>query len=41
MASYKKPRYVAYLDALPRNSIGKLQKRDLRDLPLESFQRLF
>lgn len=35
MASYKKPRFIAYMDALPRNSVGKLQKRALLDDPPE------
>ena len=33
MASYKKPRFIAYMDALPRNSVGKLQKRALVEDP--------
>lgn len=30
MASYKKPRYLAILDEIPRNSLGKIQKNELR-----------
>ncbi len=30
-ASYKKPRYLAFLDALPFNSVGKVQKSVLYD----------
>ena len=30
MASFKKPRYLAILDSIPRNSLGKPQKRELR-----------
>lgn len=37
MPSYKKPRYVAFLDALPRNSIGKIQKNVLRERSRELF----
>lgn len=33
MPSFWKPRYLAFMDELPRNSIGKLQKRVLRDHP--------
>jgi long-chain acyl-CoA synthetase len=31
VAGYKKPKYVFIIDALPRNSLGKVLKRDLRD----------
>ena len=31
LASYKKPETVLFLDALPRNPLGKLLRRDLRD----------
>ena len=30
LASYKKPKYVEFIDALPRNSMGKVQKNVLR-----------
>jgi long-chain acyl-CoA synthetase len=30
LAGYKKPRYIYFLDALPRNSLGKVLKGDLR-----------
>jgi long-chain acyl-CoA synthetase len=30
LAGYKKPRHVVFLDALPRNSLGKVLKGDLR-----------
>lgn len=32
IASYKKPKFVCYLPALPRNASGKVLKRELRDL---------
>lgn len=32
LASYKKPRYVEFVDALPKNSLGKILKKDLRKL---------
>jgi acyl-CoA synthetase (AMP-forming)/AMP-acid ligase II len=40
LASYKKPKYVAFMATLPRNATGKVLKRDLAakaraDLPLE------
>ncbi|WP_051218329.1 AMP-binding protein [Nocardioides insulae] len=31
LASYKKPKYVRFVDALPRNPTGKVLKRDLRE----------
>ncbi len=31
LASYKKPRRMVYLDALPRNALGKVQKHILRE----------
>ena len=31
LASYKVPKQVHFLDALPRNSMGKVQKNILRD----------
>jgi fatty-acyl-CoA synthase len=31
MADYKKPKYVIFIDALPRNPTGKVLKRELRD----------
>ena len=37
MPSYKKPRYIAFLSDLPRNSIGKLQKSVLREKSKEIF----
>jgi fatty-acyl-CoA synthase len=30
LASYKKPRYVEFVDDLPRNPSGKILKRELR-----------
>lgn len=30
MASFKKPRYLAIMDEIPRNSLGKVQKNELR-----------
>ena len=35
VAGYKKPKYVFVLDALPRNSLGKVLKTELRDQALE------
>jgi acyl-CoA synthetase (AMP-forming)/AMP-acid ligase II len=32
VAGYKKPKYVFIVDELPRNSLGKVLKRELRDL---------
>jgi fatty-acyl-CoA synthase len=30
LSSFKRPRYVAFVDELPRTSTGKVLKRDLR-----------
>jgi long-chain acyl-CoA synthetase len=43
VAGYKKPKYVFIVDALPRNSLGKVLKRELRDHAtdlVENAQRL-
>ena len=31
LASYKKPKFVEFLPALPRNTSGKILKQSLRD----------
>jgi acyl-CoA synthetase (AMP-forming)/AMP-acid ligase II len=31
VAGYKKPKYVFIVDELPRNSLGKVLKRELRE----------
>ena len=36
LASYKKPKRVDFVDELPRNASGKVLKRKLRDIPLQS-----
>ncbi len=38
LAGFKRPRHVAVLDALPRNTMGKVQKKDLRDQFADVFQ---
>ena len=30
LASYKKPKYIAFVDSLPRNALGKIQKYKLK-----------
>jgi len=35
LASYKKPRYVEFVGSLPKNSLGKVLKKDLRKLVRE------
>lgn len=35
LASYKKPRFVEFVDSLPKNSLGKTLKKDLRKLARE------
>jgi len=32
LAAYKVPRFVAFLDALPKSTVGKILRRELRDL---------
>jgi len=41
LPNYKKPRYAAFVDRLPRNSVGKVVKDDLKDHAEELFQPLF
>ncbi|MDR3363018.1 MAG: acyl--CoA ligase [Desulfovibrio sp.] len=41
MASFKKPRYVAFVEALPRNNLGKIQKNVLREQADALFQNIF
>ena len=40
IASYKKPKYVIFLDELPRNAVGKILKRELPALAPEALQPL-
>lgn len=37
MTSYKRPRLIAQLDQIPRNSIGKILRRRARELILEAY----
>jgi len=37
IASYKKPKHVRFIDAMPRNSIGKVLKQKLRELYADEF----
>jgi malonyl-CoA/methylmalonyl-CoA synthetase len=36
LAGYKKPRQVAFVDALPRNALGKVLKHEVRDKLIET-----
>ncbi len=36
LARYKVPREVVFLDELPRNPTGKILKRELREIELDS-----
>ena len=40
IASYKKPKYVVFLDSLPRNAIGKVLKRELAAFAPETLKPL-
>ncbi|MEC9368936.1 MAG: malonyl-CoA synthase, partial [Pseudomonadota bacterium] len=37
LAKFKQPKRVFFMEALPRNSMGKVQKNDLRDLFRDTF----
>ncbi|QXT38236.1 malonate--CoA ligase [Gymnodinialimonas ceratoperidinii] len=37
LAGFKRPRHIAVMDALPRNTMGKVQKKNLRDQFAEVF----
>ena len=34
IASYKKPKHVFFIDALPRSGVGKVLKAELREMAL-------
>ena len=38
LARFKQPKHVFVVDALPRNSMGKVQKKELRDRYAEVFK---
>lgn len=37
LAKYKTPRYVEFVDALPKTNIGKIQKKELRKLATQKY----
>jgi acyl-CoA synthetase (AMP-forming)/AMP-acid ligase II len=39
MASYKKPKSVEFVDALPRNPVGKVLKKELREKYWKGYDR--
>jgi acyl-coenzyme A synthetase/AMP-(fatty) acid ligase len=39
VAGYKKPKYVFVVDQLPRNSLGKVLKRELREIANDLIKR--
>ncbi|CAM3423330.1 AMP-dependent synthetase [Bordetella sputigena] len=39
IASYKKPKHVFFVEALPRSGVGKVLKRDLREMALSRLVR--
>ncbi len=39
LARFKQPKHVAFVDALPRNAMGKIQKKELRDRYASAFQQ--
>lgn len=38
LAKFKQPKHVFFVDALPRNAMGKIQKKDLRELYADTFK---
>jgi malonyl-CoA/methylmalonyl-CoA synthetase len=38
LARFKQPKHVFVVDALPRNSMGKVQKKELRDRYADLFK---
>jgi len=32
LTGYKRPRYIEYMDDLPKSNVGKILRRELRDL---------
>ncbi len=38
LARFKQPKHVFLVDALPRNAMGKVQKKELRDRYAEVFK---
>ena len=40
IASYKKPKYIVFVNDLPRNAIGKILKRELRAMAPDALQPL-
>ncbi|MBQ3404668.1 MAG: acyl--CoA ligase, partial [Oscillospiraceae bacterium] len=41
MAGYKKPRYIAIMDEIPKNALGKMQKKVLRENAANLFKPIF
>ncbi len=39
VTGYKKPKYVFVVDQLPRNSLGKVLKRELREIANDLIKR--
>ena len=39
MAKYKTPRYVEFVDQLPRTGLGKIQKKEIRKIAAAKFER--
>ncbi len=40
LANYKRPKQIVFLDELPRNSMGKVQKAELRETYAELYGAL-
>lgn len=39
LARYKQPKHIVFVEALPRNVMGKVQKNQLRERYADTFER--
>ena len=39
LAKYKTPKYVEFVDALPKTGLGKIQKKEVRKMAAARFER--
>ena len=36
LTGYKRPRHIEFMDALPKSNVGKILRKDLRDVSLRT-----